>query len=153
MFLHAALPASAYVRADFIQGSDPEQLERAFEQKIAALIAENAERNLEAGKFPLGIVAIGLSYASSGCILHLLVSDKEESGASGWPPGALPGVVAKFWMAADAESLEDYQEAAIRAARGDGSLRRVAMGAAGAGWGIMAFLAGERFTDRGSSNT
>lgn len=151
MFLHAALPASAYVRADFIQGSDPEQLERAFEQKLQALIAENDERAKATGKWRLGVAAIGISSAASGVVLHLLLSDKVESGDSGWPPAALPAVVAKFWMAADAESLDDYQEAAIRAARGDGSLRRLAMGAAGAGWGIMAFLAGERFTDRGTN--
>lgn len=147
MFLYCeVLPQNAYVRTDFIQGSAPEQLERAFEQKIAALVEENAERSAS-DKLPLGVIDVGLSSVGTDFICHLVLSDRLKEDPVSWTPDALPAVVARFWMGADAEALGDYQEAAIAAARGGKSLRRIAMGVAGLGRmsTVVAFIAGERF--------
>jgi hypothetical protein len=137
--------AADYARVDFLQGSDGAEMERLFAQKIAGLIAENADREKD-GKAPLGVKDIGLSGGTDVFVLHLLIT---TIGPVGWKPAELPLVAFRAWMGADQESLEDYQEAAIASLRnGSTWLDGVAMGVAGAGRTsrFMGFMAGVRRT-------
>ena len=143
MFLSMTIGESDYARVDFLQGSDGAEMERLFAQKVASLIAENAEREKD-GKRPLGVKDIGISGGTDVFVLHLLVT---TTGPVGWKPAELPQVAFRAWMGADQESLEDYQEAAIASLRnGSTSLDGVAMGVAGAGRTsrFMGFMAGVR---------
>ncbi len=109
-------------------------------QKLRALIDENAER-----ESPLGVADVQMTSFIHGYIMMFLVSTDAEL----WPANTLGAVSARFWLSSDAESLGDYQEAALASLRNGSSLRAVRMGVSGGVAGrVMAFAAGQRFTEK-----
>jgi len=144
----SVLAKTSYLRCDFIEGADREQLERAFARHVKELLAENAERQ-KTERPPLGIKDVAISSASDVFFVHFVVTDASDD--DWWAPGSLGNIVGRFWMAHDAESLGDYQEAAIAAARGEHGLRAVRMGVAGLGLKrtVVGFIAGVTVNSEG----
>lgn len=144
MFLPMTISALDFVRVDFIQASDHREMEQLFEGKLRRLIGENTERKKQ-GLAELRVTDVGLSGGTDVFVVHFVLSTGESD--VGWKPEDLPNVAARFWMGAENEALEDYQEAAIASLRNHASaIEKVAMGVSGAGKTsrFMAFMAGVR---------
>lgn len=133
---------SATARVEFVQGNEAGELQSLFVQKIRALVDENAERGASADKKPpLGIADVQMTSFIHGFMVMLVVTTEAEL----WPGEALGNVTARFWPGGDAESLGDYQEAAVASLRNGSGLRGVRTGiAAGVTGRVMAFMAGIR---------
>lgn len=140
------LDKSASARADFIQATEAGELHSLFARKIQSLVDENEARQKESPpRPPLGIAEIEVASFLHGFMMVLFVS----TDAALWPPGSLRRLVGRFWLAADAESLSDYQEAAIASLRNGSSLRHVKMSLAGGMSGrVMVFVGAERIVER-----
>lgn len=136
------LDKTASARADFIQATEAGELHSLFARKIQALVDENEARGKEMPpRAPLGIADVQISSFLHGFMMVFLLS----TDADLWPAEKLRKVVGRFWLAGDAESLSDYQEAAIASLRNGSSLRAVKIGIAGGMAGrVMAFVAAER---------
>jgi len=140
------LDKSASARADFIQATEASELHSLFVRKLQALLAENEAREKESPpRAPFGVADIQVASFLHGFMMVLFVS----TDAALWPAESLPKVVGRFWLAADAESLSDYQEAAIASLRNGSSLRQVKMSLAGGMSGrVMVFVGAERAAER-----
>ena len=145
MFLDLPLPRSAYVRADFIQATEAGLMAELFRKKLAAIVAENDSR-VKQNAVPLSVADVGIAASGDSFVVHFLLVGGAIAGGRAGRAEELGSVRAEFWMANDAESLDDYQEAAVTAALGATGLSTPAFGIAGGKGRFMGFLAGVPIT-------
>jgi hypothetical protein len=137
------VPASV-VRYDYLQSAEatgPLGMEQLFAQYLTDLIAENVGRQT-----PLNVLDMDIAGGGDGhtFVVRILVSSTAPTVTNtGWLAAELVDVRGRFWLGANAEALEAYQEAAIAALRGSDDIVGVAVGLAGAtkGTRFMAFMA------------
>jgi hypothetical protein len=132
MFLPASIviAAGSTVRYDYVQSTEPLGMEALLAQYVARLQAENAQRVAD-GEDPLIPLDLDIAGAGSGYPFVVRVLLMSTSASLDFNPSI------RFWAASDAESLSDYQEAAIaslKAALPTG-MAGVAVGMAGASQG------------------
>ena len=129
------------IRYQYIQAAEASIMEKLFAQFLTDLIAEN-----QGLQVPLGVADMDIAGGGDGhtFVVRLLVTNAPTG--TGWNSTVLTNVKGRFWMGADAEALQEYQEAAIASLKkANSSTINVAVGLAGAAKGtrFMAFMAAQ----------
>jgi hypothetical protein len=139
----ALFPADSTVRYDYIQASEAPVMQSLFAKYLSDLAAENAPLEDKLGVFDLDVAGGGDGHTF---VCRILVSDSTDGVQ--WTASQIADgeIAAQFWLASDAEALEQAQTRALALlmVEEDHKLEHVAVGLAGASQGtrFMGFMAG-----------
>lgn len=149
MFLESLSLFNNLTRYDYLQATEASVMEKLFAQYILDLIAENAAR-VGHGQPELNVADMDIAGGGDGHTFVVRILLTSATPTLGWVSGALSNVQGRFWMGSDAESLQDYQEAAIASLSPTGFvLSNIAVGLSGSSKGtrFMAFMVGTLVAD------